>query len=150
MILTYTQTKELINTLKDEYFIEDYKEVIENIISLDDDFYSPCGDYRFINSDDIDKIMQDELASDEYTLGCFNPQFLSHLFMEIDSDIIEAMQKAEAYEAIGKLIIRLDKLEELQQDYVSADGYGHHFAHYDGCTNEIYILDNLYYVFKVN
>lgn len=149
MELTYTQTKELINTLNNEYCIDDYREVVENIISLDDDFYSPCGNYRFIHCDDIDGIMQDELASDEYGLGWFRPRFLSHI-TNIDSVVIEAMQKAEAFEAIGKLIIRLDKIEELQQDYVSADGYGHHFAHCDGCTDEIYILDELYYVFKVN
>lgn len=149
MELTYTETKELINTLKDKDYIDDYREVAENIISLDSDFYSPCDNYRFINSDNIDEIMQDELASDEYILGCFNAHFLSHI-IDIDYDVIEAMQKAGAYEAIGKLIISLDKLEELQQDYVSADGYGHHFAHYDGYENEIHVLNELYYVFKVN
>jgi len=149
MQLTYTQTKELISTLKDEYCIDDYKEVIENIISLDDDFYSPCDNYRFINSDNIDDIMQDELASDEYILGCFNADFLSYI-IDIDCDIIEAIQKAEAFEAIGKLIIRLDKIKELQQEYVSLDGYGNHFAHYDGYENEIHVLNEIYYVFKVN
>lgn len=149
MKLTYTETKELISALKDDYCIDNYKEIIENIILLDSDFYSPCNKYRFINSDNIDKIMQDELASDEYYLGCFNVDFISYI-IDIDCDVIEEMQKAEAFKAIGKLIISLGKLEELQQDYVNADGYGHHFAHYDHYTNEIYILDKIYYVFKVN
>lgn len=147
--LTYTQTKDLIGTLKDDFLIEDYKSVIEDLVSLEDDFYSPCETYRFINSDSIDEIMQDELSDDEHTLGWFDAHFISSI-IEIDSNIIELIQEAGAYEAVGKLIIRLDKLEELQEKYARIDGYGHHFAHYDHMTNEICVLNELYYVFKVN
>ena len=100
--------------------------------------------YRFIHEDDIDKIMQDELSGDEYVLGCFNGWVLSNV-LDVDVDVIRAMQEAEAYEAIGKLVLSLDKLEELQQEYVSADGYGHHFNHWDGSTDTI----GEYYVFRV-
>lgn len=61
----------------------------------------------------------------------------------IDQDAIEAMQKAEAYEGIGKLVISLAKIEELQQQYVSADTYGHHFNAWDHSEIEI----GNYYVF---
>jgi hypothetical protein len=57
------------------------------------------------------------------------------------------MQKAEAYEAIGKLIISLCKLPELQEAYASADGYGHHFNSYDFEEKEITVDGLTYYVF---
>lgn len=101
---------------------------------------------RFINSNDIDSIMRDELSSDEYILGCFNAGFLASV-LDIDIEVIDAMQQAEAYEAIGKLVLSLGKLEELQHDYVMADGYGHHFNHYDGGEEELSVCGTLYYVF---
>ena len=119
------------------------RELLEKYHNEDNDF--EAGGYRFIHKEDIDQIMQDELSNDEYILGCFNASFLAGV-LGIDQDVIEAMQKAEAYEAVGKLILSLDKLEELQADYVSADGYGHHFSGYDGNEHEI----GDYYAFRIN
>ena len=79
-------------------------------------------EWRFIRRDAIDSIMQDELRSDEYILGCFNDTFLAHV-LDIDIDVIHAMQKAEAFEAIGKLVLSTGKLKELQEEYVFVDGY---------------------------
>jgi len=103
------------------------------------------GDYRFIRNEDIDEIMQDELSNDEYILGCFKDYFLCSV-LSIDVDVIQAMQKAEAFEAIGKLVLSLDKIEELQEEYVSTDGYGHHFSHYDGHDIEL----GQYHAFRIN
>ena len=103
-------------------------------------------EWRFIREDAIDEIMQDELMFDEYILGCFNASFLASV-LDIDIDVIEAMQKAEAFEAIGKLVNSMNKLEELQAEYVKADGYGHHFAHYDG--HECALRSQPYYAFKL-
>jgi hypothetical protein len=85
--------------------------------------------WRMIHEDQIDALMCEELAADEYVLGC-----------------LERMQAAECYEAVGMLIISMGKLEELQREYVEADGYGHHFAHYD--FEEHMVGD--YYLFKTN
>ena len=101
---------------------------------------------RFIAAGVIDEVMCHELGSDLYILGCFNAPFLASI-LEIDTDVIEAMQKAEAFEALGKLILSMDKLEELQEDYASADGYGHHFNSYDGSEEETEIGGGTYYVF---
>ena len=103
-------------------------------------------EWRFIREDAIDSIMQDELSNDEWLLGTFNDYFLSDV-LEIDIDVIQAMQKAEAFEALGKLIISTGKLEELQEKYVSEDGYGHHFGHYDGYEYEL--NSQPYYAFKL-
>ena len=67
--------------------------------------------------------------------------------MDIDIDVIQAMQKAEAFEALGKLVMSTGKLEELQEKYASEDGYGHHFGHYDGCEYEL--NSQPYYAFKL-
>ena len=132
-------------TIRDDlsFDIFDTMEVLRNMENLDSDF--EVGNYRFIHTDDIDEVQRDELSSDEYMLGCFNASFLASV-LDIDQDVIEAMQKAEAYEAVGKLVLSMDKLEELQQDYVKWDGYGHHFNHYDG--NEIETGN--YHIFQIN
>lgn len=143
---TLTETKEILNFLINDIDMDEpdhRKEVIAEIENGTDDF--EVNDYRFIHAESIDKIQQDELSSDEYILGCFNDWFLAGI-LDIDVDVIQAMQKAEAYEEIGKLVLSMDKLEELQEAYSDADGYGHHFAHYDHQTHEI----GEYYVFRTN
>jgi hypothetical protein len=128
--------------------VDDWREAVENILDGEVDF--ELNDYRFIHDDNIDEIMVDELESDEYILGCFNSWFLADV-TGIDCDVIDAMQKADAYEAVGKLIISLGKIEELQQEYVSADGYGHHFNHWDGGEIELNFSGRgLYHVFRIN
>jgi hypothetical protein len=101
--------------------------------------------YRFIHENVIDSVQQTELSNDEYILGCFNASFLSGI-INIDQDVIVAMQHAEAYEAVGKLVISLGYLADLQAEYSSADGYGHHFAHYDHEEHNI----NDFYYFRVD
>ena len=44
------------------------------------------------------------------------------------------------------MVLSMDKLETLQEQYVSADGYGHHFASYDGNEHEV----GEYLAFRVN
>lgn len=122
----------------------DWREVVQEIDAGSSDF--EVDGVRFINSSDIDRIQCDELESDEYVLGCFNAWFISDV-TGVDPEALEAMQKAEAFEGIGKLILSMDKLEELQQAYVSADGYGHHFNRYDGGEEELCIDGEMFHVF---
>lgn len=103
------------------------------------------GNYRFIAMTDIDTIQVQELGNDEYILGCFNDNFLAGI-LDIDIEVIQALQEAEAFEELGKMIISLGKLQEVQEDYSRYDGYGHHFAHYDHREHEI----GNFYAFKVN
>jgi hypothetical protein len=133
-----SEIKEIKNLVDD-----DWRDAVERITEQEDDFCS--GNFRFIRQDAIDKIQQDELSGDEYMLGCFTDWFLADV-LDLDIDVIEAMQKAEAFEALGKMVLSMDKLEELQQSYMSADGYGHHFNHYDGAEEEL----GEYYYFRVD
>ncbi len=88
------------------------------------------GNFRIIDYDYIDGIQCEELESDPYVLGCFTSWFLASI-LGVDAEVIEAAQKGNAYYALGESIINGGHIGELQEEYVSSDGYGHHFAHYD-------------------
>ncbi len=141
--MKYSQIKTLTANLKDLVSEPCYREVIEE--SKDSDDFE-VNNVRFIAGAKIDEIQQQELESDLYILGCFNASFLSTI-LDVDADVIEAMQQAESFEAIGKWIVQTGKLEELQQDYASLDGYGHHFNSYDFGEVEMIINDRHFHVF---
>ena len=124
----------------------DFKETVSNILDDDRDF--EVENYRFIHFDDIDQIQQEELKSDLYLLGCFNAYFLADN-TSLSLKVIEVLQKNEAYEELGELI--QEDVENIQREYARLDGYGHHFAPYDG--EELELLDvngSNYYVFRIN
>jgi hypothetical protein len=103
-------------------------------------------DYRFINQSVIDKTMVEELKDDPYFLGCgFQPWFIAE-HTSFSSQLIEIIQKAEEFEALGKLILKTADMPLLVECYAEEDGYGNYFASYDGETIEI--LN--YYIFKIN
>ena len=120
---------------------DDITDILEQILAKEDDF--EVNGHRFIRQDAIAEIQREELASDLYILGCFNADFLAGI-TDIDVDAIQALQDAEAFEALGKLV--LPHIDDIQRQYSSADGYGHHFAHYDHEEHEI----GDYYAFRIN
>lgn len=133
--------KNLIKGLKDNFDKDERKEIIQNILKGENDF--TVGNYRFINQDDIDDIMTDELLSDKYMLGCFNAWFIADI-CDLDIETVEKAQKNDSYELLGELMAK--NIGEVVENYISSDGYGHHFGHYDGYENEI---EGFYY-FRVN
>lgn len=117
---------------------------VNDSIEIDSNDFEVDG-YRFILKLDIDEIQLQELSNDEYILGCFNASFLESI-IDWPIEAIEATQEAEKYEVIGRFIIQnAGMLQTLQAEYSAIDGYGHHFAHYDGEENEA----GDYYVFRV-
>lgn len=100
-------------------------ELLEKM-GVEDDF--ELAGARIIHADSIDKIQREELLSDLYCLGCFNANFLAG-YLPLDTEDIEQLQKAEAFEAIGKIASKY--IEAIQKGYAAADGYGHHFNGYD-------------------
>lgn len=142
--ITFSKIKEIKTFCESLPSEPAWREVVENFVNEETDF--TVDNVRFISSDCIDEIQQEELSNDEYILGCFNAWFVADC-IGIDQEVIEAMQKVEAYEAIGKLIISLGKLPELQETYASADGYGHHFNSYDGNEEEITVNGVYFRVF---
>lgn len=108
------------------------------------------GNYRFIHKDHIDGIMVEEMEADPYALGCFSASAIADV-TGIDQEAIQMMQGAEAFEGIGQMLIRggtsIGRWVELLQDYYQRfDGYGHHFAHYDGEEHQV----GNWYVFRIN
>ena len=122
---------------------DNWRDAVESISMEEDDFEVDL--HRFIRMDKIDEIQQNELSYEPYILGCFTDWFLAGI-LNLDIDVIKELQKAEAYEALGKMVLSMDKLEELQEQYVSCDGYGHPFAHYDHNEHELFG----YYALRVN
>jgi len=122
----------------------DWREVVENIEAKWDDF--EVDNVRFIKDSEIDRILAEELENDLYCLGCFTAWFIAD-FTGIDLDVIEALQDAEAYEALGNLIIKSCDLEYFASAYASVDGYGHHFNRYDGGEEELNVNGVTYLVF---
>ena len=129
------------------------KGLLSNLDDLIDDDFTVDYDgmeFRVINDNDILDILTNELESGEYMLGCFNASFLSSI-LDVDSDAIESIQKSGAFEGLGKMIKGMDKVQEVAEDYASADGYGHHFAGYDHEGHETDMVDgSFYHIFRIN
>jgi len=142
--IKYSEIKKLKAFCEDLTSQPDWRDVFNAITCHEQDF--EIDKVRFIDTDSIDEIQQEELGGDEYILGCFNADFLSDI-LSLSVEVIESIQKAEGFEALGKMVLEMDKLEELQEQYASADGYGHHFNHYDGNEEELFFAGNIYHVF---
>ena len=141
--MTISEIKTIITEFKNiDLDTDDVREFITSIQYEETDF--EINGYRFIHTDEIDDIQKEELSSDEYILGCFTASFIAET-CDIDIDVVEALQKAEAFDALGGLMLK-NGIDELQTEYARLDGYGHHFNHYDG--NEYEIGD--FYVFRVD
>lgn len=106
------------------------------------------GDYRIINSLNIDEIQKDELEGDAYLLGSFRAGFLAPI-IGCPIRVVKLLQEHEEFETIGEWIIGQQKIWEIQEEYSYLDGYGHHFAHYDGVTEEFTFDGEDYYIFRV-
>lgn len=140
-----------------EEFGEDRShEIIGHLADCKTDFTT--GNYRFIQEDVIDTILEDELSNDEYILGCFNAEFIARI-TDWPQFLIEAAQKGGQHEEIGKALVQNGHVEDLAYEYQTADGYGHHFAHYDSEQHELEIDSDpedpnapvfTYFWFKVN
>lgn len=141
--MNYSDIKSIIE-LSNELNI-DKKELFENVNESENDF--TIEDYRFIKSDEIDEIQQDELKSDLYILGCFQDWFIADN-TDLSLKVVQALQKAEAFEELGELIA--EDIETIQSEYSRLDGYGHHFAHYDHHEHETVLNGVNYYYFKIN
>lgn len=123
----------------------DWREVATRLSDGEDDF--EVDGVRFIRDECIDEILTEELASDEYVLGCFQAYALAEA-TGWPVVLIEAAQKGEAFEEIG-VAMSMEQIRELARIYASADGYGHHFNSYDFSEEELHnpYDDELYHVF---
>lgn len=124
----------------------DPRELLENIEVSNRDF--EVDNYRFIEEAFAEDILISIYECDTYILGCFNSWFISDC-CNIDSEVVEALQKAEAHSALGNLMLK-NGIEELISEYVRLDGYGHAFVSYDGNHEETSINGVDFIYFRTN
>lgn len=136
--------KEII-TLANELSI-DKKELFEQIQNENDDF--EVNNFRFIKESEAVEIAIGIYKCDEYMLGCFNDWFIADN-CGIAYNVVQALQKAEAYQELGELMLD-NGIEELIEEYCRLDGYGAVFSSYDGNNEEITLNGELYIYFRTN
>lgn len=113
-------------------------------LTLEDD-----REFRIISEDVIHDKLVEELSQDDYLLGCFKADFLGKV-TGLDASIFKALQDADAFDGIGKLIKGLGKIEKLAEMYSHVDGFGNHFATYDCEENLVESPLGWIYVFRTN
>lgn len=101
------------------------------------------GEYRFIETGDIDSIMEAELDDDHYLLGCCSAWFIADI-TGLTVDEVEKAQKADSMAVLGALMAK--DIEAVQGRMASEDGYGHYFSGYDGNEYET----KHWHVFRTN
>ena len=104
--------------------------------------------YRLIKEEDALDIAIELYKCDPYILGCFNDWFISYN-CNISLNVVQALQKAEAYEALGELMLD-NGIDDLMEEYIRVDGYGHVFSSYDDNWYEIELLGTNYIYFRTN
>lgn len=120
----------------------DVRELAEN--AGNDDF--TIDEYRFVKESEALNILIDHYEGDTYILGCFNDWFIAEC-CDIDIEVVEALQSTENYEALGKLMLK-NGIEDLIEEYIRLDGYGHAFYSYDGGHSELMIDGEEYIYFR--
>ena len=133
----------------DEHVYSDIKELIENVESdfgYDFNVDFDGREYRIIENDSILDTMKEELASDEYVLGCGAAWFISDI-TGIPSEAIEKIQAADCFDALGIIIANNDDmLTAFAEGIIRHDGAGHYFSLYDGSEKDT----GEYTVFYIN
>lgn len=144
--LTFSQIKSIKAFADDCCGSVDWKELVKNITEETDDF--ELDNYRFIRVDDIDRVLEDYLTSDPYSLGCFSDWFIADN-SDLSYDIVKALQSAEKFSEIGQHLIDNADMTAFTDSAVCSDGYGRFLAGYDGETMED-LLPFGYYAFRTN
>ena len=101
--------------------------------------------YRFIKETDAIDLLLEQYHGDPYLLGCFNDWFISDC-CDIPLSVVSALQKNELFEELGLLMIN-SGIDELINEYISLDGYGHAFGSYDHSFYDVSIdgIDYIYF-----
>lgn len=136
--LTKTELTYLFDLLNDD--TEYLSETLAEMIADTADF--TVGNYRFIQEDSIEDIIADELVGDTYVLGSIASGIIAHA-ADIPVEAVEALQGAEAFEALGQMIV--PHIHELVAELIRWDGYGPYFAHYDGVEHYV----GSHYAFRI-
>ena len=152
---------EKIDDEKDDFTIGNYRFIHEDEIDqiLEDElggdaYILGCFSDWFIadNTDlslEIVLVLQEAEKFPVISLYCFSDWFIADN-TDLSLEIVLVLQEAEKFEVIGNYIIDNDFLTDFAKAYSDADGYGHHFNHWDGGQIEDILPETGYYVFRIN
>ena len=98
--------------------------------------------YRFININDIDDVLREELLDDTVLLGSLPTNFIANC-LNLSVESIEFIQKREEYESLGYLLEEI--IDLVVEKYIKTYRYVGYFGRVDDIQHEI--LD--YYYFKI-
>jgi len=104
-------------------------------------------EYRFIAGCYIDSALRGEYETDPYNLGSFNAWFLAK-YIPVTKEQIKEAQRAGCFELIGQLVLNCGHLDQLLEDALGYDDYGHFFSTYDGVAIDLETTD--YRMFRTN
>ena len=121
--MNYTDLKKLIN-MTDRQSVEAF---------IDGGYNDTKFEIRTEN--EATEAVYDMYRDDTYMLGMFNASFIAD-FICLDIESIELLQKAEGYEGLGSAIMNGELFEEMMDEYIRLDGYGHALSSYDGNYEE--------------
>ena len=129
MKLTYSEAKALIEMTDKESvqaFVEGEK--------------WPDTDYIILTETEAHERVYDMYRGDAYMIGCFSAWFIAD-HVCLDTETIETLQKSEAFEGIGRAVMNSGNFEDMMDDYIAADGFGHALNSYDGGHDEHTLKD---------
>jgi len=140
--MKYSEIKEIIN-LANQLDID--KTELFNYVNKQDESFE-LDNYKFITEQESLKEVINMHEGDPYILGCFNASFLCD-YLPLDYDDIKTMQENESnFEILGKLVLNSGELENMMEEYIRLDGYGHALGSYDHSYDEI-TLNNIDYIY---
>jgi len=145
--MKYSEVKEIIELAEDLGI--DSRELVENIDFQETEF--EVDNYRFLEESEAVEAVVDMYEGDTYLLGCFNAWFISDS-TKIDIRVVEALQESENYSELGQLILDYtdNDLNEMMEEYIRLDGYGHALCSYDGGHEERTLNGVDYIYFRTN
>ena len=135
------EAKEVINLAN---YLGIYKRELFDFVASENENFE-VDNYRFLTKDEALKECINRYQYDECVLGSFNASFIED-YIALDYDDIKILQEAEQYEIIGRLILNSGKLEEMMEEYIRLDGYGHALNSYDGHNSEV-TLNGIEYIY---
>ena len=126
------------------YLSIDKRELYNQINESNEDF--EVEDYTFMSEEEALKYVINMYEGDPYILGCFNASFIED-YIGLDYEDIKTIQEGEHFEIIGKLILNSGKINEMMEEYIRLDGFGHALNSYDGNHDEINLngIDYIYF-----
>jgi hypothetical protein len=126
-------------------FDDEAADALPHLADGESDF---CTDnWRVIKESWIDSVLADELKDSPYLLGSFAPWALADV-LGLSTDFVAQIQAAGLGEQLGEELTS-NHVEQLAEILISHDGYGHHFATYDGHEHSFMFDGDAYYAFRI-